>query len=276
MKISYSNYPILKAFFDGQFPNHLSFYDPDLVEVKKYVPFFFRVFKEIYYSVINKTTFYVSEPFLNAVELSTEKLRKVMTEMILGEDTFTNSGIYIIKDQVIAFYITNANEAKSYKTNILQFEKDGTILVAAQSVDNELKYWRSNNSKQQRLDKTIIKTDDTQSFLNLQFTINAITLFKKYAEVQTKILQPHSKKKDLNCKYINDTDLRICHLDSKWFTTLVKSDGFKVRGHFRLQPKIKDGKWTKELIWIDEFEKQGYTSKARKLSFISNETVEPV
>lgn len=51
-------------------------------------------------------------------------------------------------------------------------------------------------------------------------------------------------------------------MDSKWFTNLVKSDGFKVRGHFRFQPKKKDGVWTKELIWINEFEKSGYNREA--------------
>jgi len=54
-------------------------------------------------------------------------------------------------------------------------------------------------------------------------------------------------------------------LDSKWFTTLVKSDAFHVRGHFRLQPKKKDGEWTKELIWINDFQKEGYTAPARRL-----------
>jgi hypothetical protein len=36
-----------------------------------------------------------------------------------------------------------------------------------------------------------------------------------------------------------------------------------VSGHFRLQPKKSNGEWTKELIWIDEFGKTGYTSNAK-------------
>jgi hypothetical protein len=33
-----------------------------------------------------------------------------------------------------------------------------------------------------------------------------------------------------------------------------------------MQPKKKDGKWTKELIWIDEFEKKGYKREAKILN----------
>jgi hypothetical protein len=96
--------------------------------------------------------------------------------------------------------------------------------------------------------------------------INIIVSFhvlKKYAEVETKILEPHSKNRAFNCKYYNDTDHQIQIMDSTWFTMLVKSDEFKVRGHFRFQPcgqAFRD----KKLIWIKDFKKEGYTRKARK------------
>jgi hypothetical protein len=88
-------------------------------------------------------------------------------------------------------------------------------------------------------------------------------ILKKYSQVETKILEPHSKVKAFNCKYYNDTDHQIEIMDSTWFTTLVKSDEFKVRGHFRFQAcgqAFKD----KKLIWIKDFKKEGYTRKARK------------
>lgn len=97
-------------------------------------------------------------------------------------------------------------------------------------------------------------------------TIITVINFLKYADVEVKYLSPNKRLKDISCKYINETRLPIKIINSTWFTTLVKSDSFKVRGHFRLQPKKKDGAWTKELIWINEFEKSGYTAPARKLS----------
>ena len=72
-----------------------------------------------------------------------------------------------------------------------------------------------------------------------------------------------SKTNVFNCKYLNETNSDIEYLDSKWFTTLINSKGFKVRGFFRMQPKKKNGEWTKELIWVEEFEKKGYVRNAK-------------
>ena len=94
-----------------------------------------------------------------------------------------------------------------------------------------------------------------------------LSLFIKYAQVETKTVGANKRYKDINCKYTNETNSDITFLDSTWFTNLVKSEGFNVRGHFRMQPKKKDGEWTKELIWISEFEKSGYNRKAKKISY---------
>ncbi|MEI6949740.1 hypothetical protein V9K67_21310 [Paraflavisolibacter sp. H34] len=89
--------------------------------------------------------------------------------------------------------------------------------------------------------------------------------FIKFAEVQTRYLPAGKKVKDISCMYLNETDLKVQLLDCRWITTLVRTEGFKVRGHFRLQPKKRNGEWTKELIKIDEYMKTGYTMKAGKL-----------
>jgi hypothetical protein len=95
--------------------------------------------------------------------------------------------------------------------------------------------------------------------------IMAIINFIKYCPVETTHLNPKGKSKDILCKYVNDTSTHIDIYDSKWFTTLVKSDAFKVRGHFRLQP-CGEGLKDRKLIWVNEFQKSGYTAPARKLN----------
>lgn len=90
-------------------------------------------------------------------------------------------------------------------------------------------------------------------------------MFKKYANVEETNVLGKSKANQNGEKIKNETDHSIQYMDCKWFTTIVRSEGFKVRGHFRLQPKKKDGEWTKELIYIEEFSKNGYTSVAKKL-----------
>lgn len=111
------------------------------------------------------------------------------------------------------------------------------------------------------------KDEETKRISFLSGRVIVMLLFKKYAKIETKTVGANKRYKDINCKYTNDTNSDITFLDSTWFTNLVKSEGFNVRGHFRLQPKKKNGEWTKELIWISEFEKTGYNRKAKKLSY---------
>ena len=61
--------------------------------------------------------------------------------------------------------------------------------------------------------------------------------------------------------YTQSIDFDI--IDSTWFTTLINSSAFNVRGHFRLQPFGTDLK-EKKLIWIKEFQKSGYKRIAKK------------
>lgn len=93
-----------------------------------------------------------------------------------------------------------------------------------------------------------------------------VEMFKRYAQVETKTINGNKKEVINQEKVLNEMPFPVTYLDSKWFTTLIRSEGFSVRGHFRLQPKKVGGEWTKELIWINEFQKHGYTSKARILS----------
>lgn len=109
-----------------------------------------------------------------------------------------------------------------------------------------------------------IKNLEGDTYQNSHFVlmedIRVLLLFIKYAEIEVKFVNANSKVKDINCKYVNDTRSDIQILDSTWFTTLVHSEAFKVRGHFRLQP-YKD---SKKLIWINEFQKNGYTRNFKR------------
>jgi hypothetical protein len=68
------------------------------------------------------------------------------------------------------------------------------------------------------------------------------------------------------CKknYTPETNPRMT-VDSAWSKTLIKSDGFLVSGHSRMQP-VGEGSKYRKLIWIDTFEKEGYTREAKMLN----------
>jgi len=95
----------------------------------------------------------------------------------------------------------------------------------------------------------------------------ASLLFMKYAKVETKEMGKMKKEVFNNEKYVNNSQNNIIIVDCLWIVNLIRSGAFKVRGHFRLQPYLD----RKELIWISEFEKHGYTRKAKKLSFYPEE-----
>lgn len=61
-------------------------------------------------------------------------------------------------------------------------------------------------------------------------------------------------------KVINTLPVPIVVVNSNWNITSIRTEGFDVSGHFRLQP-YKTGH---KLIWIDPFKKHGYVRHAKK------------
>lgn len=63
-------------------------------------------------------------------------------------------------------------------------------------------------------------------------------------------------KRDID-KITNTTKNTVYVVDSTWNKIIIRTDGFAVRGHFRLQPCGKNMA-DRTLIWISAFEKHGY------------------
>jgi hypothetical protein len=81
-------------------------------------------------------------------------------------------------------------------------------------------------------------------------------------EIETKVVKPKEKHRLYGVKYFNESKSPFTILDCTWFTNLIRDTPFTVNGHFRWQPcGVNYSK--KKLIWIDAFEKKGYTRKAK-------------
>lgn len=109
----------------------------------------------------------------------------------------------------------------------------------------------------------IEKHDDMVSTI-LSALVSA-ELFINFAEVETKTMKPNTQIWDermVNALYNNRTNKDITVIDSKWYTELISSGAFNVRGHWRMQP-CGPGMKNKKLIWINEFQKEGYHRKAK-------------
>lgn len=252
MKISYRTHPVLK---------YLGANDaipiPDINNEFLLKP----IFKEweLLRNNFNKNINIISSTFATAAMLAKDKLKLQEVFYSLGDI----SGTVIFGTYCICYEAkvgVDKDGKKGYKIDLFLFSFGNMILAYNNNVEYAADFFgiKSTNDNAEMLGLVWNWFQVAQSFL----------LLKKYAQVETKYLPAKKTTTDINCKYVNETNSNITILDSKWFTTLVKSDAFKVRGHFRLQPKKKDGEWTKELIWINDFTKDGYTAPAKCLNIL--------
>jgi hypothetical protein len=263
MKIGYKNYPILEKLKNGSLGN-MPLFEKDVLFFNLYGDQFVKNWK-FYRKGFEHEINIISNPFFEASIKSEKQLLELYGD-IVGNDTsdFDVKGCYLIDKFVymIDYEVRKGNE--NHEIAFYMFDKKGIPL--AMFVDSA-KHEIYQNGWVSSCFSVNNNPLEIRNFIYYHIgQIVIFRMFKTYAEVETKIILPNSKQKTIHCKYFNDTSFKLNFLDSKWFTNLVKSDGFTVRGHFRLQPKKKDGKWTKELIWISEFEKTGYSAPARILS----------
>ena len=91
--------------------------------------------------------------------------------------------------------------------------------------------------------------------------INMYLIFKRYSDVELEVVcreKTLRKSGILHEKVNNFMGINVTLLDSRWFTTICRNEGFAVRGHFRLQPYKNNGVWDRKLIYINPYTKNGY------------------
>jgi hypothetical protein len=260
MKISYSNYPILEKLHKGSLGNMPLFYKD-----KKYFDIYGKAFVnnwKFYCNDFKQEVNFISKPFYEATVKAEKSLMDLWQDIVQNDTSdFDVNGCYIMGDLVYMISYKVKKGSEDNELFLYMFDRDGIPLAMFNDSSKYKIYQNGWISSHFSIDNN---PKEIQDWIMYKFRdILILRMFKTYAQVETKILQPNSKVKDINCKYVNDTKFQLTYLDSKWFTDLVKSDGFNVRGHFRLQPKKENGRWTKELIWISDFKKSGYTAKAR-------------
>jgi hypothetical protein len=258
MKISNRNYPILEKLYKGSL-GQIPVYEDDIV-------FFEKLGTKLNDSWKHYTKYFVqdiniiSSTFCESSNKAYYKLIHLWNDIIVNDiSDFIVNGTYVVGNDVymIHYHTKQGNESQSIA--LFVFNKLGMPICFYVDNQNGIQGWVSKTENINPDDKNEIQKR-LWSRLAQPIIFN---MFKSYAEVETKTIFAETKQKDGIDKYVNDTKLNLTFLDSKWFTNIVKTEGFAVQGHFRLQPKKKNGEWTKELIWINEFNKLGYTAPAR-------------
>lgn len=202
---------------------------------------------------------FITQPFYSAFKDAQTKITDILKEEPLGTISGTflvNAGSGVVKT---IFYAIANPEPKNFSAQYIEFSRskhdDITFCASAiQIIDNgDVNYYIADDYEKQHIDHFL---------LIAEFVL--MCGFLKYCDIETKIIKPQEKYKDTyNIKYFNETKSNIEILDSRWFTEIVRSEGFKVRGHFRLQP-YGQGMVKKKWIYINSFDKTGYTSPAKK------------
>ena len=199
--------------------------------------------------MLNKPIYFVSQAFMEAVRANKEKIEELGKDWdiafgALEECVLVFSGGYMS----IIFY---RQDEETFYNIVANWENVGIRHCISQTKEAI----------------GAVCTMDKDEALKMQGAINAILLFKKYASVELETIQAGKKKEVKGVergKVVNDMGIDITMLDSTWFREIIRNEGFKVRGHFRLQPcKNENGEWTRKIIYIEEFEKHGYHRRAK-------------
>lgn len=118
------------------------------------------------------------------------------------------------------------------------------------------------------LSYSILNPELEKEILESYDLIKKFFIFLEYAPVENKELfivnENNSNKKFKLPKSKAITKTKINYIDCNYFTNLFVKGDFKVSGHFRLQP-VGAKREKKKLIWIKDFNKTGYTRKAKIL-----------
>lgn len=265
MKINYRNTAL--AFLDN--PKNAPIHTPD--EYSK--PLSKEQDYKLLYSLINqfsepgfaqyfnKNIQYITQPFYEAYRKSESKLKEVVLKTEMND-----SGTFIMQwpnhTQTIFYRIKCAGngDTDDLEAFIVMFTKT----PKNDSYGLDLAVYLN---KDEKSSMDVVWKGFADQGRDLAWWIADLMLFKtfmKYVEVESKVISANKKDHHIGVKYLNETNHKIEILDSTYFTTISRTEGFGVSGHFRFQPfgpHLSDRK----LIWISAFKKTGYTRKAKIL-----------
>ena len=269
MKINIEKYNILKILKYGiDFLNEDNSFQIKCVEknadiIKKNRLYYNKEFDTIVKTISKKNCIEcISTNFFNAFDGNfkvSDKLWKLRNEVE------SKKGILMIPGSISFFYnIINDKTKENVISKIFTFNNDIFVSYLGLSFD----YISVGNNDLMAYDgECTFYSSEKDPDYNISYPAQIVIsflLFKKYAEIEYKFIDGIKNKKSYinGEKIINNTELPMEFIDSSWFTTLIKTGGFKVSGHFRLQ-NFGKGLINKKLIYINDFEKTGYLRKAK-------------
>jgi len=180
-----------------------------------------------------------------------KNLTDTKTSFLLGSE-FT---IRYWKDgfNIYALFFESKNDFTNWRFLRIDLENDRVVLPLKTANHNE----------------TIVPLSELKSVSNYlhdkEFKLFLqLVIFVSLSDVDIEFLKPNEKTGTKRSgKFLNQSKSDIQIVNSKWNTVSIRTESFKVNGHWRFQP-CGIGMLERKLIWIDTFEKSGYIrNKAR-------------
>lgn len=235
--------------------------DPALINWK---PSEIRSFLKRDLSQFQQNVLYIKESFYEAVVKSKDAILGAIHKDAdyMYDHLRYKSAVLLDETSLSSFYTVNA-DTKTI-TFLVTIGKNAAFGVCNQSLVqdrpvSDTKFYLNPSISYAKHDETMIHELNATAFFGLM-----TSFFRSYADHEIKTVQHKASAKVNGSIYKNMNKRNVLVLDSSWYTSLVRTEGFLVRGHLRMQA-CGTGFSERKLIYIDSFEKNGYVRKAKML-----------
>jgi hypothetical protein len=250
MKFTEQKYPILKTIKNGGLETYnMGESDVDPQDLKDSVKDINSIFKQ-------NNIYYLCDSVRKYINNDTFNLGKKMNELLQCD--LTDSGVMLYHGGMsIVYDLKSVNGIVTFRAyamwgeNILTSIHQGTL--------NGL----SMNFQEVQCKLHGFVDSPTTKLMGMLMTD---IVFKRFAPIETLVINKETNRRGkLNKnRYVNEVKHDVTIIDSNWFTTIIRTKGFGVRGHFAIRACGKGGK-DRKIVWIDSYQKNGYIRKAKQL-----------
>lgn len=251
MRLNKNTYPAYIDLENGNYENLKidQMFGQTLLKSNEEFTIFLKSLVSVY--IQSNKRYYLTEPFKEAIITATPKIMDGSKQL---NQIPTDCGV-VFTDKGFSVYLSNPTD-KKLKLMCFGFTRD--VLTTYGIIDNENNFGGLACSL-----KDGMPYNDKVGLAGYLNSFLTTLYFIHNCEIEQRTIAPMQKDRSHGQKHFNESKSDITLLDCRWFTELVRDTPFSVRGHLRWQVH-GEGRQKRKLIWIDEFEKQGYTRKPTK------------
>ena len=192
---------------------------------------------------------YISNSFYEAARQNVKRLIQSTCERGVYDTLGRSSGVMIVSDFLVRYAVQKEGVLLLTQSRSMDYNGGSVIRIFGNK-------WNADS----------IEGNEPNKYAQAGIVALAILILKKCGEIETQLIGAGVRRKSLDTGEVikNCAPFPITQVDSSWLKTIVRTEGFLVRGHFRLQAcgeKHRDRK----LTYINPFQKHGYVRRAKRI-----------